>query len=137
MAGLTEPKVCDKDIPVYGWENGKQVQTGTKKCGQKAKDAKGDIDIDNIMTQCDELKGYAEDVRSIKNQVTACTDLIGTQELSINGTGIGNLVDNFTATADTQAQNISDLADKTKEDAIAAFNAKQAGYNANLPCGHN
>ena len=118
-------------------ENGKQVQTGTKKCGQKAKDAKGDIDIDNIMTQCDELKGYAEDVRSIKNQVTACTDLIGTQELSINGTGIGNLVDNFTATADTQAQNISDLADKTKEDAIAAFNAKQAGYNANLPCGHN
>lgn len=134
---LTPIEVCDKDVPVYEWVNGEKKQTGTKKCGTKAKDAKDDIDIDAIITKCDEIKGYAETVESIGSQVNICAELITTDKLSINGTGVEGLVTDYNETSTKQAQNIRDLADQTKEDAIAAFNAKQATYNKQKSCGHN
>lgn len=100
-----------------------------KDCGNKAKDASSEIDIDNIVTECDKLIGYADEIKSVNTEIETCTSFVTKSVLSVNGTGIENIENDFAASMTEQETALREAATKKRDDAISGYQSLQNSYN--------
>lgn len=113
------PASYNKDGEVTSWKN----------CGNKAKDASAEIDIDNIVTECDKLIGYADEIKSVKTEIETCTSFVTKSVLSVNGTGIENIESDFSSNMTDQEVALRETATEKKESAISGYQSLQNSYN--------
>ncbi len=110
----------------------------TFKCNSKAKNAREDIEIDTIVSGCDNVSEIANTLTPIINDIDFTAGSISKDDLSIHGQGVDNLSTNCLADLAEQKVQISEHISGVKERAISVFNERQTYYNdvAKQKCQH-
>lgn len=129
MSGSYKVEVWECDGQVPGGYNAKGEVTWWKDCGNKAKDASAEIDIDNIVTECDKLIGYADEIKSVQTEIETCTSFVTKSVLSVNGTGIENIESDFSSNMTEQEVALREAATQKKDAAISGYQSLQNSYN--------
>lgn len=122
----TERYICNYEWDTYDEKTKKKTH---HKCTNAADDARKLLDIDTIVSTCESIADYTDNLKSIDKMVEVYTSNITKTDLSVDGTGIENLATDCHGKANNQISSIKGHVNGVKSNAISAFNALQGRLN--------